>query len=374
MFVFVVLSLLTATVTPETLYNIVTGIRKGSQEPGLIITALEANASVDTMIDTSMNDMTLSDQCHQKVEVGYGDMKMDRFYYDKNDDTCVPFVYSGMGGNFNNFVDENSCRITCKLNYDKINKCNNHPVSSCNKKLQPSSANIYYYDSKSDECNHTVMSSCDDETQFFGSKHECDRECGLSIPCHQRKRADEVEHQNMLYKVLHKLKWFYTEYRLSHFLPFTVLVTYTLIGAAMFRHFELQPDEIRRKNYRESTEYAFNQIIKRMTEIQCGKGNGTSTFQRQIQTRETKEALFWLIDYLNITEVIEERCDTSPWTWMGSLFYAGQLYTTIGYGLPAAQSTGGRVATMFYIMIGIPVFLIILKDVAEVAGQCATDE
>ncbi|CAD5231771.1 unnamed protein product [Bursaphelenchus xylophilus] len=133
----------------------------------------------------------------------------------------------------------------------------------------------------------------------------------------------------MLYKIVHKLKWFYKEYRLSHFLPFTVLITYTLIGAALFRHFELEPDEIRRKKYRESTEYAFNQIIKRMTEIQCGKGNGSS-YHRHIQTRETKEALFWLIDYLNITTVIEERCDTSPWTWTGSLFYAGQLYTTIG--------------------------------------------
>lgn len=74
------------------------------------------------------------------------------------------------------------------------------------------------------------------------------------------------------------------------------------------------------------------QVLSRMLEVQClagSKQNG-SKLDRQVQTRQVKDALFWLIDHLNLTEVIEERCDTSPWTWMGSMFYAGQLYTTIG--------------------------------------------
>lgn len=51
---------------------------------------------------------------------------------------------------------------------------------------------------------------------------------------------------------------------------------------------------------------------------------------QRLQYRHTKDALFWLIDYLNLTQVIEERSESSPWTWPGSMFYAGQLYTTIG--------------------------------------------
>lgn len=51
---------------------------------------------------------------------------------------------------------------------------------------------------------------------------------------------------------------------------------------------------------------------------------------QQQQARHTKDALLWLIDYLNLTKVIKERSDSSPWTWPGSMFYAGQLYTTIG--------------------------------------------
>lgn len=44
-----------------------------------------------------------------------------------------------------------------------------------------------------------------------------------------------------------------------------------------------------------------------------------------------KEALLWFIDYLNLTQIIDERsAESSSWSWMGSMFYAGQLYTTIG--------------------------------------------
>jgi len=46
-------------------------------------------------------------------------------------------------------------------------------------------------------------------------------------------------------------------------------------------------------------------------------------------------------------------------------FYAGQLYTTIGYGLPAAHTNGGRLASIAYIMLGIPIFLLILADVGK---------
>lgn len=108
-----------------------------------------------------------------------------------------------------------------------------------------------------------------------------------------------------------------------------MLISYTILGAAIFRHFELQPDINRRMSYRNESEYAFNQILKRMLEIQCME-EGT-TFNNNLQIRHAKKALLWFLDHLNLTEVIEERSDVnSPWSWMGALFFAGQLYTTIG--------------------------------------------
>lgn len=65
-----------------------------------------------------------------------------------------------------------------------------------------------------------------------------------------------------------------------------------------------------------------------MMEVRCH--DRTLSGNESLQTRHTKDALSWLIDYLNLTQVIEKRSEPSPWTWMGSAFYAGQLYTTIG--------------------------------------------
>lgn len=49
-----------------------------------------------------------------------------------------------------------------------------------------------------------------------------------------------------------------------------------------------------------------------------------------IKKEHAKEAIIWFLEHLNLTEVLNERTEDSPWTWLGSMFYAGQLYTTIG--------------------------------------------
>uniref|UniRef100_A0A915D0N4 Potassium channel domain-containing protein n=1 Tax=Ditylenchus dipsaci TaxID=166011 RepID=A0A915D0N4_9BILA len=169
-----------------------------------------------------------------------------------------------------------------------------------------------------------------------------------------------------MFQLFRRFRWLYKKLRLRRLrygIPLTVLAAYTVLGAYIFRHFELEIDEERRRKYRESTEYAFNQVLARMQEVRCE--DKLVREDHNLQARHTKDALFWLIDYLNLTQVIEERSESSPWTWIGSMFYAGQLYTTIGYGLPACQTDAGRIATMAYIMVGIPIFLLILAEVGK---------
>ena len=37
-----------------------------------------------------------------------------RWYFDKNQGGCVPFVYTGCGGSSNNFVNKENCESMCK--------------------------------------------------------------------------------------------------------------------------------------------------------------------------------------------------------------------------------------------------------------------
>ncbi|XP_013138051.1 PREDICTED: uncharacterized protein LOC106102972 [Papilio polytes] len=50
------------------------------------------------------------------------------------------------------------------------------------------------------------------------------------------------------------------------------------------------------------------------------------------------------------------------WNFMNSFVYCLTLITTIGYGHIAPKTTYGRVATIVYAIIGIPLFLIVLAD------------
>jgi len=120
--------------------------------------------------------------------------------------------------------------------------------------------------------------------------------------------------------VFRHLRWLYNRLkvrRLRLCAPFTVLAIYTILGAYIFRHFELAADEGRRARYRASTEQAFSQVLARLMEVNCDAK--LQAEDHQLQARHTKDALFWLIDYLNLTAVIEERTQESPWTWMGAM-------------------------------------------------------
>ncbi|VDN54413.1 unnamed protein product [Dracunculus medinensis] len=157
-----------------------------------------------------------------------------------------------------------------------------------------------------------------------------------------------------------QLKLAYNKFRFNVVLPFIILISYTLLGAAIFRSLELHRDQNEREVFRKSYSYAFDQMIKRIMEIRCD--DQIIRNDENLQVKYTKEAIDWLFHYLNFTDIISERTESSPWSWYGAMFYAGQLYTTIGYGLPVAKTKAGQIASIFYIMIGIPIFLIILKD------------
>ena len=63
--------------------------------------------------------------------------------------------------------------------------------------------------------------------------------------------------------IFQRLRFFYKKFglqRLRYALPFLVLVFYTVLGAYIFRYFELGEDVERRVQYRKASEYAFRRV------------------------------------------------------------------------------------------------------------------
>ncbi|XP_056388242.1 potassium channel subfamily K member 18 [Hyla sarda] len=57
---------------------------------------------------------------------------------------------------------------------------------------------------------------------------------------------------------------------------------------------------------------------------------------------------------------------TIEWTFLSSLFFCFTVFSTIGYGRMAPITTVGRIVTMIYAAIGIPLMLLLLADLGDI--------
>ncbi|OWR42695.1 hypothetical protein KGM_211243A, partial [Danaus plexippus plexippus] len=53
------------------------------------------------------------------------------------------------------------------------------------------------------------------------------------------------------------------------------------------------------------------------------------------------------------------------WKFTGAFYYATTVLTTIGYGHSTPSTIGGKLFTMFYAIVGIPLGLIMFQSIGE---------
>lgn len=62
-----------------------------------------------------------TDICHLPKETGpCRDQSYQRWYYEESKKTCVPFLYSGCGGNFNRFKNFDTCIKFCAYRFKEL--------------------------------------------------------------------------------------------------------------------------------------------------------------------------------------------------------------------------------------------------------------
>uniref|UniRef100_A0A915JFZ6 Potassium channel domain-containing protein n=1 Tax=Romanomermis culicivorax TaxID=13658 RepID=A0A915JFZ6_ROMCU len=162
------------------------------------------------------------------------------------------------------------------------------------------------------------------------------------------------------------IKNFYKKLGLGHLACIALLVFYTVIGGLIFYAVEYEYDSqaIRRRylTYTEEKERILRLLYK------VAKNCTTKRFEGQPRWPVDETTCFRTIS--NSLDDYENKLDiripnSTKWDFWYSVYFACTIYTTIGYGDIYCSSVPGRLMTMFYALIGIPILLTTLNDLGK---------
>ena len=111
--------------------------------------------------------------CSRSKDVGVGQAKNTRYFFNDNSKRCESFVYKGFGGNKNRFFSRQNCEDMCE---PIRSKCKARPDFGkvCDRRIP---ATHYYYDINSGVCSSFVYLGCSGSKNRFSSLERCQASC-----------------------------------------------------------------------------------------------------------------------------------------------------------------------------------------------------
>ncbi|XP_031626762.1 uncharacterized protein LOC116343030 isoform X2 [Contarinia nasturtii] len=152
----------------------------------------------------------------------------------------------------------------------------------------------------------------------------------------------------------------------SHFLLITSVVSYCCMGSYLFQWLEADYE----KDMKSQVKFIRGNFSLQLWDYTQGE-------LYLLEVNWTKHASEILLDFENsILEKMKregwdgvENPERLQWTRMGALFYSIIVITTIGYGHISPKTDAGKISTIFYAIVGIPLMLLCLSNIGDIMAS-----